>query len=99
MNKPKEELEIHSKSPATTTVAIQIPIDILEPLKKVAISRNTSPEALLRFYIGQGLRQDLNKILSESVLESTAQVLAKHLQSEEQVATIIREIKAATTSS
>ncbi|MGF1672778.1 MAG: hypothetical protein ACFCUV_03725 [Rivularia sp. (in: cyanobacteria)] len=97
MNKPEEELELQSKSPTTATVAIQIPIDTLEPLKKVAQSRNTSPEALLRFYIGQGLRQDLAKILSERVLESTSNVLAKHIQSQEKVATIMNEIKAATT--
>ena len=42
-----------------------------------------SVEALLKFYIGQGLRTDLTKAFSERLLDTTAQVLARHLDSEE----------------
>jgi hypothetical protein len=49
-------------------------------------------EALVKFYIGQGLRQDLAKLFSDRVLETTAQVLARHIQSEEEISTIIQEI-------
>jgi hypothetical protein len=59
----------------------------------VAASRDMSVEALLKFYIGQGLRQDLAKLFSERVLETTAQVLARHIQSEEVISAIIREIR------
>ena len=56
-----------------------------------------SLESLLKLYIGQCLRQDLAKLFSSSVLEATAQVLARHIQSEAEISTIIQEIKAETT--
>jgi hypothetical protein len=55
-----------------------------------------SVEALLKFYIGQGLREDLAKVFSERWLDKTAQVLARHLESAEEISTIIREIQAET---
>jgi len=54
-------------------------------------------DALLKFYIGQSLRQDLAKLFSERVLESTAEVLARHIESEKEILTIIQEIQAETT--
>ena len=54
-------------------------------------------EALIKFYIGQSLRQDLAKLFSERVLESTAEVLAKHIESKEEILTIIQEIQAKAT--
>lgn len=96
MNKPDEELQLHLKPRTTETVSINIPTDTLASLKKVAASRDMTVEALLKFYIGQNLRQDLAKIFSERVLESTAQVLARHIQSEDEVLSILREIQADT---
>lgn len=96
MNKPDEELQLHLKPRATETVSLNIPTDTLASLKKVAASRDMTVEALLKFYIGQSLRQDLAKIFSERVLESTAQVLARHIQSEDEVLSILREIQAET---
>jgi len=54
--------------------------------------------ALLKLYIGQGLRQDLAKSFSNRVLEVTEQVLLRHIQSTEEISYIIREIQAETTS-
>lgn len=62
MKKPEEELTLHLHSRATETVSIKIPTDALESLKKVASIRDMSPEALIKLYIGQGLRQDLAKV-------------------------------------
>lgn len=73
------------------TVSLEIPKDTLESLKKVAVNRDMSLEALLKLYIGQSLRQDLAKLFSNRVLEATAQVLARHIQSEEEISTIIQE--------
>jgi uncharacterized membrane-anchored protein len=56
-----------------------------------------SYEALLKLYIGQGLRQDLTKLFSNRILETTAQVLAKHIDSEAEISSIIEEILAQTT--
>jgi hypothetical protein len=44
---------------------------------------------------GQGLRQDLAKLFGDRVLETTAEVLAKHIESEEEVSAILREIRVA----
>ncbi|MBD2682374.1 MULTISPECIES: hypothetical protein [Nostoc] len=96
MNNHDEELELHFKPRATETVSINIPIDALQSLKKVAANRDMSLEALLKFYIGQSLRQDLAKLFSERVLESTAEVLARHIESKEEILTIIQEIQAET---
>jgi len=41
----------------------------------------------------QGLRQDLAKQFADRLLETTAQVLARHIQSAEEVSAIMREIR------
>ena len=61
MNKPEEEIKLHLRPRAVEMVSIEIPKDTLESLKKVAVSRDMPIEALLKFYIGQSLRQDLAK--------------------------------------
>lgn len=93
MNKSDEEFELRLRPRVTETVSLEIPADTLESLKKVAASRDMSMEALLKFYIGQSLRQDLAKLFSERILDTTAQVLARHIESEEEVSAILREIR------
>jgi hypothetical protein len=93
MKKPDDEFQLVIRPRSTETVTIAIPKDTLESLRKAATSRDMSVEALLKFYIGQGLRQDLAKLFSERVLEKTAQVLARHIESEETISAIIREIR------
>ena len=88
-----EELELHFRPRTVETVSIEIPEDTLDSLKKVAARRDMSCQALLKLYIWQGLRQDLAKLFADRVLEKTAQVLAQHIQSEEEVSAIIREIQ------
>ncbi|MBD2299034.1 hypothetical protein H6G28_10535 [Nostoc sp. FACHB-190] len=78
------------------TVSLEIPKDTLESLKKIADSRDMSCEALLKFYIGQGLRQDVAKLFSNRVLEVTAQVLAQHIESEAEISDILQEIRSQT---
>lgn len=93
MKKADEEFSLHLRSRATETVSLKIPVDTLESLKKVAASRDMSLEALIKLYIGQCLRQDLAKRFSERILETTAQVLAKHIESEEEISAILQEIR------
>lgn len=93
MNKVKEDTSLQIRPRSVEPITIRIPKDTLESLKKVAHSRDMTVEALLKFYIGQALRQDIAQLFSERVLETTAQVLARHLQSEEEVSTILREIR------
>ncbi len=96
MKNPEEELKLNLRHRPTETVSIKIPTDTLESLQKIAAIRDMSVEALLKFYIGQCLRQDLAKQFSGRLMESTAQVLARYIQSEEEVTKIIQEIQAET---
>lgn len=45
----------------TKTVELEISVDTLEALENKAKERNLPLEALLKFYVGQGLRQDLSQ--------------------------------------
>ena len=94
MKKSEETLKLHIRPREEDTVSIEMPRDTLESLKKVAASRDMSYQALVKFYVGQGLRQDVSKLFADRVLETTAQVLTQHLQSEEASA-IMREIQVA----
>ncbi|AUS99976.1 hypothetical protein CLI64_06025 [Nostoc sp. CENA543] len=96
MNNPEEEFILQLHPRPNETVSLEIPKDTLESLKKIADSRDMSCEALLKFYIGQGLRQDLAKLFSNRLLEATAQVLARHIESEAEISNIIQEIRSQT---
>ena len=96
MNKPEQEYTLQLHPRPKETVHLEMPTDTLESLKKVAASRDMSAEALLKFYIGQGLRQDLAKLFSNRVLEVTAQVLSQHIQSEAEISQILAKIRSET---
>jgi hypothetical protein len=96
MNNSEEEIKLQLRPRTAEIVSLNIPIDTLASLEKIAANRDMSVEALLKFYIGQGLREDLAKVFSERLLDKTAQVLAKHLESAEEISTILREIQAET---
>lgn len=96
MNNSEEETKLQLRPRTAEIVSLNIPIDTLASLEKIAANRDMSVEALLKFYIGQGLREDLAKVFSERLLDKTAQVLARHLESAEEISTIIREIQAET---
>ena len=93
MKSPDEEVTLHVRPREKAMVSLEIPTDTLDVIKKVAASRDMSYPALLKLYIGQGLRQDVAKLFADRVLETTAQVLARHIHSEEEVAAILREIQ------
>jgi hypothetical protein len=96
MNNSEEEIKLQLLPRTAEIVSLNIPIDTLASLEKIAANRDMSVQALLKFYIGQGLREDLAKVFSERLLDKTAQVLARHLESAEEISTIIREIQAET---
>ena len=96
MNNSEKEIKLQLRPRTAEIVSLNIPIDTLASLEKIAANRDMSVEALLKFYIGQGLREDLAKVFSERLLDKTAQVLARHLESAEEISTIIREIQAET---
>ena len=100
MKKPESESEEKSglsfRPRETEEIFVAIPKDALASLKQVATHRDMSVQALLKFYIGNGLRQDITNFFGTRVLETTEAVLARHLQSEEEVRSIIREIRTET---
>ena len=75
------------------TVALSVPVDTLQELGRIADGRDMTVEALMKLYVGQGLRQDLVKRFGERLLESTASVLSRHLESEQEISAILREIQ------
>jgi hypothetical protein len=89
-----EPMELTVRPRATEAVSLQIPQDTLESLRKVARQKDMSVEALLKFYIGKCLRQDLTQMFADQVLDSTAKVLTRHNHSEAEVAQILQEIRA-----
>ncbi|MEW6211618.1 MAG: hypothetical protein AB1631_24845 [Acidobacteriota bacterium] len=93
MKNSEEEMELHIRPRVTETVTLEIPKDTLESIEKVAARRDMSCQALLKLYIGQGLRQDLTRVFADRMMETTAHVLARHIESEEEVSAIIREIQ------
>ena len=91
MKKPEQIWSFHKRP--SETVSIEIPKDTFASLKEVTATRDMTEQALLKLYIGNGLRQDLSKLFAERVLEMTQKVLSKHLKSEEEVRRIMQEIR------
>ena len=89
-----EEPQLTVRPRPSTAVTLHIPLDTWATLQKVAQRRDTGLQALLKLYIGQGLRQDTARLWSERVLATTAEVLTRHGQSEEEVAAILHETRA-----
>ena len=98
MKKPDQESPLHVHPRDTEVISLTIPKDVIASLHQVAAQRDMSYQALLKMYIGQGLRQDMARLFGERVLETTAHVLARRLQSDEEVASIMREIREASIS-
>ena len=78
-----------------TSVTLNIPVDTPESLEQVATKRDMSVEALLKLYVGQGLRQDASRQFADRVLDLTPQVLARPGQTPEQINAILYEIRTA----
>ncbi len=93
MTRSDEAEQLEPRPRPTQVLALTLPRDTLASLRRVAGWRDMRPEALLKLYIGQGLRQDASRISSARILETTEEVLARHIPSEEQRAAILREIR------
>ncbi|MEI6063806.1 MAG: hypothetical protein WCQ26_04380 [Pseudanabaena sp. ELA748] len=65
MNQIEENIKLQIKPRATEAVLLQIPVDAMRSLEEVAASRDMSIDALLKFYIGNGLREDSAKLFSD----------------------------------
>jgi hypothetical protein len=65
MSDLEQDLELKVRPRDADTVSLRIPKDTLESLRRVAQQKGMSLEALLKFYIGKCLRQDLSQLFSE----------------------------------
>ncbi len=96
MSQPEFPTELKLRPRPNTPVQLKVPTDTYETIEQIAAARDMSVDALMKLYIGQGLRQDLTQRFADRVLDLTAQVLARHGQSPEQVEAILREIRSGT---
>lgn len=78
----------------TEPVLLKVPVDAMRSLEQVATSRDMSIDALLKFYIGKGLRQDMAELFGDRLLKTTSIVLARHINSQEEISNILQEIQA-----
>ena len=90
---PNKEPTLRLRPREAEQISLDIPKDTLASMQRIAASRDMSLRGLLKFYIGQGLRQDLSRFYADYLLDTTAQVLARHLQSEHEISAIINEIQ------
>ena len=76
-----DQAELRVRPQASEVLTLRLPKTVLESLGKVVARRSmSSVEALIQFYVGWGLRQDLGEMFSEQVMTATAQVLARQLE-------------------
>jgi hypothetical protein len=68
-NSERLELRVHPQD--SETVSLSIPQDTLESLKEVAEHNEMPLEALLKFYIGKCLRQDLSQLNSLTIITAS----------------------------
>ena len=88
-----EEADIEVRPRASREIMLSVPVEALAQLEKAAFRRDMSLQGLLKFYVGQGLREDTARMFADNVLETTAQVLAKHIVSKKERSVILLEIK------
>jgi hypothetical protein len=93
MSDPDEITVLRVHPRPSDAVTLTIPTDTLTVIRDVAATRDMSPEALMKLYIGHGLRQDTARLFSERILEKTERVLARHIHSEDERTAILREIR------
>lgn len=71
MSNPDEFGTLRLRPRPSEAVTLSIPTDTLELVRRVAATRDMSPDALLRFYVGQGLRHDAARLFSERIMQTT----------------------------
>jgi len=75
-----------------TTVSIRFPVDVIEDLKRVAPLRGFSGyQPLVRAYVGQGLRVDLERLENDTVA-ALVESLKRHGIGEEIINAALDEV-------
>lgn len=79
-----------------TSVTLRIPEDIVDDLKRVAPALGFSGyQPLMRAYIGQGLRTDLERLESQQALSAIIDSLRKHGVDDTVIASAVAEAQMA----
>jgi len=79
-----------------TSITIRMPEDVVTDLKRLAPLLGFSGyQPLIRAYIGQGLRRDLEKIHSKPQLDALAKSLRRHGVDEGVITSTIAELRTA----
>lgn len=58
-----EAVLLRAQSRPSGLLSLTVPLDVMTTIEEIAAIRDMSPEALLRFYIGHGLREDVARML------------------------------------
>lgn len=76
------------------TISIRMPEDVVEDLKRVApVLGFSGYQPLIRAYIGQGLRQDLERLERNPGIERLVESLRRQGVAEEVISSAIAEMK------
>jgi hypothetical protein len=68
MKAPDEKTDLRLRPRPSERVSISVPTDTMDVVRRVASGRDMSPEAVLRLYVGQGLRRDAADLFAERLL-------------------------------
>ena len=84
------------KSRPMTSITIRMPADVLRDLKRVAPLLGFSGyQPLIRAYIGQGLRRDLEKVQRQPDFDRLLKSLRRHGVTEEVLTSAMADLKTA----
>jgi hypothetical protein len=79
-----------------TSITIRMPEDVVKELKRIAPPLGFSGyQPLIRAYIGQGLRRDLEKVQGRPKLEDFVKNLRRHGVKEDVIISAIAELRTA----
>ena len=86
---------LHKDRPMTT-ISLNIPVDVIEDIQRVCPFLGFSDyKALIRAYIGQGLRTDLERLEDQPDISNLVESLRKHGVDDAVIATAMTEAKVA----
>lgn len=82
-----------SKDRPMTSITIRMPEDVINELKRIAPLLGFSGyQPLIRAYIGQGLRQDIEKVQNHSKLKDLGKRLSRYGIEKDIIASAIAEL-------
>ena len=82
------------KNRAMVTISLRMPADVVEDLKRIAPRLGFSGyQPLMRTYIGQGLRADLERLEANPEVSYLIESLRKRGVSDEVIASAVAEVK------